>query len=312
MSDPIKWKSKIILAKIEANYGVDSNPAAADAMLMTDVELRPMEGQDISRNIERPFLGAQETIPSGLYVTLTGSIELQGSGVAGDVPGWGVLMRMCGVAETIVAATSVTYNPVSDDHESGSLYFWMGPTRHVILGTRGTAVLTLNAQGIPVIRFTLMGLFVTPTDAARIAPDLSAFQIPQVATNANTPDFSVGGVDMVLNQFSMNLGNDVQQRLRVGREEILIVDKSESIAAQVDALPLADYDPFTISEARTRQAVVLVHGTQPGRTVTLSAPTCSLGRLTGYEQSQNIAEWPLSLTPLPTDAGDDQWTITLT
>ena len=161
-------------------------------------------------------------------------------------------------------------------------------------------------------RFTLMGLFNTPAEAARVTPDLSAFQVPQVASNKNTPAFSVGGQAMVLSQFGFNLGNDVQQRLLIGREEMLIVDRSESISARVEALPLTTFDPYTIAEARTRQAVQLVHGTAAGKTVTIGAPSCSLGRLPGYEQSQNVAEWPLSLTPLPTDDGDDQWTITLT
>ena len=309
--DPIKWKSKIILAKIEGAYGVDAAPIAADAMLMTDVELRPMEGQDIARNIERPELGAQETIPAGLYTTLTASVELQGSGAAGTAPAWGPLLRMCGVAETIVAATSVTYNPVSEGHESGSIYFWMGNTQHVMTGVRGTANVTLNAQGIPVARFTLMGLFNKPTEEARVAPDHSSFQIPQIASNKNTPAFSVGGQAMVLSQFGFNLGNDVQQRLLIGREEMLIVDKSESMSARVEALPLTTFDPYTLAEDRTRQAVQLIHGTQAGKIVTIDADSCSLGRLPGYEQSQNVAEWPLALTPLPT-AGDDQWTITLT
>ena len=107
MADPIKWKTKIILAKVEGTYGTDAEPAAADAMLMTDVELRPMEGQDIARNSERPHLGAQETIPAGLYVTLTGSVELQGSGAAGTAPGWGILMRSCAAAETAVMLRAI-------------------------------------------------------------------------------------------------------------------------------------------------------------------------------------------------------------
>lgn len=312
MADPIKWKSKIALFELEATYGTDPAPTGADhAMLFTDLELRPMEGQDVSRNLERPFLGAQETIPAGLYVTLTGSVELQGSGVAGTPPAWGPLLRACGAAETITAATSVAYTPVSDEHESGCFYFWMGPTRHIIKGCRGTGTKTVNAQGIPVFRFTLMGLFTTPADAARAVPDLSAFVVPQIASKVNTPTFTVGAVPMVLSQFSFNLGNDVQQRLLIGREEMLIVDRAESIAARVEAVPLATYNPYAISQARTRQAVTLVHGTTAGKIITFSAPSCSLGRLTGYEQSQNITEWPLALTPLPVD-GDDQWSLTLT
>jgi len=156
-----------------------------------------------------------------------------------------------------------------------------------------------------------MGLFTTPADGTRPTPDYSAFQIPKIATKANTPTFTLGGQALVLSQFSFNLGNDVQQRLLVGREEMLIVDKAESIEARVEAVPLATYNPFAISQARTRQALVLVHGTQAGNTVTLNAPTCVLGRLPSYQQSQNILEWPLPITPLP-DEGDDQWSLIFT
>lgn len=317
MADPIKWRSKIILAKPETTYGVDPTPTgAANAILMTDVELRPMEGQDISRNLERPFLGAQETIPAGLHAVLTGSVELVGSGETGVAPAWGPLMRACGIAEVVTPDDTpgdgtVEYTPVSDDHESAGLHFHIGPTRHVILGSKGTAVITVNAQGIPTARFTLTGLFATPADQARPTVDLSAFQVPQIASNANTPTFTLGGVSMVLRELGFNLGNDVQQRLLIGRETIEIVDRNEQITARVEALPLADFNPFSEAATSQRNALVLEHGTTAGKRFKLEAPQCTLARLSGYEQQQNVLEWPLALSPQPTD-GDDQWTITLT
>jgi hypothetical protein len=242
---------------------------------------------------------------------LTGSVELVGSGTAGTAPAWGVLMRACGVAETVTALTDVEYTPVSDNHESASLYFHIGPTRHVMLGTRGNVEITVNAQGIPVAKFTLTGLFVTPTDQARPTADLSAFQIPQVATNANTPVFTIGGTAFVLREMTFNLGNDVQPRLLIGRENILIVDRNESVSATVEAVPLATYNPYQIAQDRTRKALALTHGTVAGKIVSLAFPTCAQKRPTGLNQNQKIVEWPLQFTPLPTD-GDDQWTITLT
>lgn len=312
MADPIKWKSKIILAKVEATYATDPTPTGvANAILMTDVEYRPMEGQDVNRNLELAYLGAQEEFPTGLYATLTGSVELVGSGTAGTAPAWGPLLRACGVAEVASVGVDVEYTPITDAHESVTTYFWLGPTLHIAKGVRGTAVITLNAQGIPVARFTLMGLFATPADAARAVPDLDAFQVPQIATHANTPVFTIGGTAMVLRELTFNLGCDVQPRLLIGRETMPIVDKQESISARVEALPLATFNPFALAQARTRQALVLTHGTVAGKITTINAPNCVHKRMTGYENSQNVAEWPLQLTPLP-DAGDDQWTITLT
>jgi hypothetical protein len=301
MADPIKWDSKIVLAKIETAYGTDPTPTgAANAILMKNVELRPMEGEDVPRNIDRPFGGAQEEIPVGLHVVLSGEVELAGSGTAGTPPGWGVLMRMCGVAQTIVALTSVEYSPITAEPESGTIYVWIGPTLHKMLGTRGTFQLTIDAQGIPVIKFTLTGLFVAPATTARPTADLTGFVDPQVATKANTPTFTVGGLAMVLRSFTFDKANDVQKRFLIGAERIVLVDWEESISCQVEAVGLATYDPYSLAIARTRQAIVIAHGTVAGSK-----------RLSGFANAQNVQEWPLTFKALP-DEGDDQWSLLLT
>lgn len=316
MAEPIKFKSKIILVKVEpANaYGVDAGPTALlNAMLLTDVQIQPMEGEDVSRNLELPYLGAQEEIPSAFRAVLTGSFELVGSGTAGTAPAWAPMLRACGVAEVITAGTSVEYSPVSDDHESVTASLQIGPWRHLILGGRGTAVLSMNAQGIPVARVTITGLFVRPADQARPANvDLTKFQGPQVATKANTPTFTIGGAPFVLRSYELNLGNDVQPRLLIGTERIVIVDRAEALTVTVEGVPYATYNPFAIAEDRTQQAVVIQHGTIVGRKVTITAGQAQQKRPSGIAQQQNIVEWPLAFVPLPTTAGNDQWKITLT
>lgn len=315
MPNPIKWESKIILAKPEVTYGISAAPTGADAMLMKNVEFRPMEGEDVQRNLERPFMGADEDYPTGLRSQLTGSVELVGSGETGVAPAWGRLLRACAVAEVVTPDDNagdgtVTYSPVSDGHESVTLHFFIGRTRHVLLGARGTAAITLNAQGLPEIRFTFWGLFATPSEQDRPVPGFEDFALPEVVTHKKTPVFTIGGQPFVMREFGFDLGNDVQPRLLVGRETIEIVDRTEAITARVEAVPLTTFNPFAIAESRARQAVVIRHGTEAGRRVEIAAPVCSLKRLSGYEQSQKILEWPLALTPLPT-SGDDQWTMTL-
>jgi hypothetical protein len=240
MAEPIKWKSKIVLAKMETTYGVDPTPTgAANAMLLTDVTLQPMEGEDVSRNLDLPYLCAQEQFPTALRVVLTASFELVGSGTAGTAPAWGPLLRMTSAAEVLTVGSKVEYTPISDAAESGAIYFVIGTWLHKMLGVRGTGVVTLNAQGIPVCRMTLTGLFVRPIDQARPTPVYSAFQTPQVATKANTPTFTIGAVPFVMRNFAFDLGNDVQFRGLIGVERVIIVDKNESINATVEAVPAA-------------------------------------------------------------------------
>jgi len=316
MADPIKWDSKIIAVKAGAVYGTDSGPTGANAMLIKNAEIRPMEGQDLPRNIEQAFQGAQEEFSTGLHAIISGEFELVGSGDTGVAPAWSPILRSCGVAEVVTPDDdpddgTVEYTPVTDGQEWCDIHFYIGTTRHVLLGARGTTVINVNAQGVPVGRFTLTGLFATPSNQARITPDLSGFQLPEVATHANTPLFTVGGIAMVMSEFSLDLGCRVEPRLLIGRENIIITGKQELISARVEALPLGTFNPFSEAVTKTRREIKLQHGVAgSGRGVLIEADQAVQRRLTGYQNSQNVTEWPLQFTPMA-DAGDDQWKITL-
>ncbi len=308
----IKWKSKTLLAKIEPAPGTDSAPtAAANAILAIDVSISPMEGQDVVRNLERPQMAADPSVPAGLYQTLTFSVELVGSGALGTAPAWGPLLRACAVAQVITAGAKVEYTPITDGHEAVSIYFQIDTTRHVLAGSRGTAQIKLGAQGIPMIMFTMSGLFSVPTEQAKPTPDYTAWQAPQIASKVNTPTFSIGGAPFVLRDFTCDLGNQVEPRMLIGSESILITDKGESLSATVEAVPVTAYNPFTIAQNQTLQPIALIHGTAAPTRVKLDLPSTQQGRLTGYETgNQNILEWPLKFTPLPV-TGNDQWKLTL-
>jgi hypothetical protein len=310
----IRFDSKIILGKTEVTYGTDPTPAAANGILMTGVTIRPMDGEDVSRELELPYLGGQEQLTASLRVELTGKVELVPSGTAGTAPKWGPLLRACGCAETIVAATSVTYNPVTDSHESITLYFWMGGTLHKILGARGNALFRWTAQGIPYLEFTFTGLYGGVTETSRTAPTLTGFKRPKIVSKAATPTFTINSVSLVMRSCALDLRNQVEPRLLVGLEEVIIVDRADQISAQVEAVPVSTFNPYTLgqaSEAASLIAVSLVHGTAAGYITTLSAPTCQLQRLSGFENQQKVLEWPLTLNALP-NTGNDQWTLTLT
>ncbi|PWE29966.1 hypothetical protein DDZ14_16115 [Maritimibacter sp. 55A14] len=308
----IRWKEKVLLAVIESVYGVDEGPTgAANAILATNVSLTPMDGNDVSRELELAFLGAQATIPAELSAALNFSVELAPSGAAGTAPAWGPILRACGVAETLSAGVSVTYNPVSTGHESLTIHLWIGATRYVILGTRGTATLRWNAQGVPVIEFQMRGLFVQPAEQAPAVPTLTNFQKPALVSSANTPTFQIDGTALVMRNASLALGNAVEGRFLVGSESVLITDRADQIETSVEAVPLTTFNPFALAAAQTQVAVDLAHGVGAGKIATLAVPAAQMQRPQGLENQQNIKEWPLRLVPLPV-TGNDQWTLTLT
>ncbi|ETR79292.1 hypothetical protein X566_01530 [Afipia sp. P52-10] len=313
MANPIFWRLQLLLAKLETTYGVDPTLTGANnAILATDVSLRPMEGEDVPRNLIQAYLGGQATIPAGLRTVIEFSTELAGSGEAGTPPGWGPLLRACAMAEVIDADTSVTYTPISEAMESLYIKFWIGATLHAIKGARGTGVFTINAQGIPSIRWTFTGLWVEPAEVARPTGTTTGFQKPQIASTANTPVFTVNAVPLVGRSFSLNFGNQVEPRLLLGRDQIVIPDRVEALDLVCEATPVTTFNPYALANDQTRVPAIITHGTVAGSIITLTAPTCQVKRPTGYQQNQGVTEWTLNLSPLPTDAGNDQFSIVLT
>lgn len=309
---PIFWRKQVLLAKIETTYGTDPTlTGALNAILAKNISISPMDGSDVSRDLVTPTFGNQPSIPAELHVSINFDTELAGSGTAGTAPAWGPLLRACGCAEVIVATTSVTYTPITDNIESVYMKFWVGGTLHAIKGARGSAKLTVNAQGIPMVSWSFMGLWVAPSEVAAVTPTLTAFKKPLIANKVNTPTFTVNAIPLVMRSFTFDLNNQVEPRMLIGSESVLITDHREQIEFTCEAVPVTTLDPYGLANAQTTVALSLVHGTTAGNIVTLSTPAAEFKRPTGYQQNQGVAEWPLSMLALP-NAGNDQFSLALT
>ncbi len=310
---PLSWRKKVLLARTEVTYGTDPTPTGtADAVLATNVEITPMDGSDVSRDLELPYFGAQATIPAELRAKITFNVEFAPSGVAGNVPAWGTLLRACGVAEVVDAGASVTYNPVTDGHESVTIWFNVDGILYAIPGARGTAKINVTAQAVPRIEFEFTGLYQQPVAAAAPAVNLNRYRDPQLGTSANTTTFTVGGVPLVMRTAVLDLANSVEARFLIGSESVLITDRNESFETTVEAVAPATFNPFARAANQAKFPIQLVHGTGgAGRVMTLDIPTAQMQRPQGLANSQNIVEWPLRMVPLP-DEGNDQWTLTIT
>ena len=101
------FRRKTILAKMESSYGVDPSPTgAANAVLVRNAVITPHKGTYVDRGIVQSYLGHQPQLLVMQEVTLAFEIEVAGSGTAGVVPAWGVIMRACGFSELALAAAA--------------------------------------------------------------------------------------------------------------------------------------------------------------------------------------------------------------
>ena len=91
----------LLLAKIEAAIGTDADPtAAADAMLVSDLDLTPFEATEIDRALYRPYLGASPVVHDAVHQSLRFGVELAGSGAADTAPPYDALLRASGFVES--------------------------------------------------------------------------------------------------------------------------------------------------------------------------------------------------------------------
>lgn len=297
-----------VLAKIETTEGTDAVPTgAANAVQMVNVKLT-LDGQRIERGLLKPYMGHQGIILAGLFQRLSGEVEIVGAGEAGKKPPFGQLLRMAGMAETVTADTDVTYNPISRNFESGSIYYNLDGVRHVLLGTRGSWKLSMRPQEIARFSFDLVGLLGTITDAALPTADYSGFIDPVPVGEANTT-FSLHGYAGATESISIDIGGDVQPRMLINKQRIQYTARKATGEAVMEATSLAEIN--WVNKARNHAIGVMAvqHGTVSGNIFEVNADRTQLD-LPEYGGSQGIVNNTLKTIFKPSDAGNDEVILT--
>lgn len=293
------WRKKLLMAKTEVTYGVDSTPTGlANAILTKNLKIMPFEGQDMDRALDTPWFGNTGTIPLDAHVKITFETELQASGTAGTAPAWGPLALACGMAQTIVAVTSVTYSPVDAAQGSAVLYVNIDGMLFVAPGARGNCKLGLNAQGIPVLMWEFTAIYQAPTTTAMAVPTYTGFIDPLGATRVNTPTFTVNAVALEMKTFSFDVGNQLSNRFLINSHEVLITHRMETCEFSIQTPALATFNPWALAEARTPVVLAMVHGTAAGRRVALNVPALQIQRPANFDQDQGVVQQTINAIPL--------------
>jgi hypothetical protein len=176
----LRISNEVILAKTESSYGLDPTPVVAtNSILVRNVSMSAEGLRMNARAAIRGSIGQLQDVWGGQLARITFEVEMKGSGTAGTAPEVGPLIEACGFEETIVAVTSVTYKPESDAHESVTIYYFEGGRkRHILRGCRGTVTFKLEAGGIMLATFELVGHHDEPTDQTQPIPVYNA-QVPK-------------------------------------------------------------------------------------------------------------------------------------
>jgi hypothetical protein len=177
---PLVAKKKVLLSKIEVTEGTDPIPTVgANAVLVKNFELTPMEMELVARDNIKPSFGNDEDVPVVIYAKVSFEVELTGSGTAGTVPPIGHLLRAAGMSETALATAqsgtataggAATINLAASASASDNTY--VGMTINLTGGTGSGQTAVIQSYVGASKQATLTGNWTTPPDAT------TAYTIP--------------------------------------------------------------------------------------------------------------------------------------
>lgn len=302
-------RKKIGLFKSESTYNTNPTPSlTTDALLVRKLDITPLQAETASLDYIRPFFGASDLVVTAKQAALSLEMAMTGTPTAGTAHApLDALMKSAGHAATLVASTSVTYNPVSASIGSLTALFNLDGVQHAITGARTNVKASIKQGEIPVFMFDLTGNFNTPTDTVQGTPTYTQ-RTPVAVGVGNTTCSIFGNSTFKLVSFDFDAGNSVNViRYANTADEVLITDRKATGKLVLDAPTIATRNFFNDAINTATGALSVVHGNTAGNKVEIAAPRMSITGV-NYGDLQGVATVELDLVFTP-NVGNDDYTI---
>jgi hypothetical protein len=309
-------RKKFLIAKIESTYGTDPSPVGgSDAVQVTNLELTPIESDNVQAAAFQGFIGnsTRGTLVANKRVSVTFDVELAGSGTAGTAPAFGPLLKSCGLSETVVSSTSVTYAPVSSSFSSATIYCFYDGTQHKITGARGTVSFNMTAGQFAVASFNFIGIYNAPDGTAlsgsfTVANQAAALEVND--TNVTTATFH-GVTNSRIESFDLALNNELLYKETASNKEVLITNRAPGGTAVIEAPAIGTTDFFAKAVAVATGSTSLVLGATGGNIVTLNAAQTDITGCS-YADTNGVIALSMPYLALPTTAGNNEMSLVFT
>jgi len=311
-------KNMLVLAALEATTGQDALPTgAANAILVSEATITPLDAQNIDRSLIRGTFGASEQLVGPASIKANYTVELAGSGTAGTAPAWGKLLQMCGCAEGLLTTPArVEYTPVSTGQRSGTQYYYDDGALHKMLATMGEFTLSAKAGERPVFKIDWTALD-GGISAATDTGSYQAWKKPVAMTKANVIDITLGctytaGVISGGTQYSstgleMKAGNQVQFDALLGTETVDITDRESTGSLELDLTAAQEVALMALVKANTTQSLAITIGLTSGNKIIFFAPAVQLLAPKKVDRNgKRLIGYDLRFMPVN---GNDEWRI---
>ena len=306
-------RKKVLLAKKETAYGTDPTATATNAIQVTNVEVTPIESDNVEPASFQGFIGnsTRSTLVANKRVSISFDVELGGSGAAGTAPAFGPLLEACGMIETVVSATSVTYDPDPTPTDSVTICSYYDGSLHKITGARGTVTFSMTAGQFPLASFQFIGIFNAVSSGGStttIANQAAALEIND--TNVTTATFH-GETSQRIESFDFALNNNLIYKETASNQEAIIVDRTPGGTAVIEAPSLGSVNYFTKVIGTTTASSSIAIGASAGNITTLTIPQTDITGVT-YGDTNGVISLSMPYAARPTGAGNDEFSLAFT
>lgn len=305
----IKFREKVLLGLTEDDYGVEESLVAANAVLTRDLAIEPSKGDREDLTYDNGGLGHGPSRKTSDHMGLTFKVDAAGSGAAGTAPAWGFLLKACGFAETVTAATSVRY-AFTNAADSLTLAYQNKGNKHVGVGARGMVKFDLTPKRHPFLDFGFEALRIAPSNAAFPAVDQSAWKVPQPVNFENTTKVVLFGYECILTACVIDTGNQVPVINVPGAQFVDVSGRAPTANITILDPGIAVKDFYALEKSGVLGDFELVHGVGAGRILTFASP--ELTQIAGISIGEFEGHTALTMTLRFVDGDDGISDFTLT
>ncbi len=277
-----KTRKTLITAAINAGaYGQDAidNGATPVAIQTSGLEITPIEGSEIDRELDNDQLGNSPVMLIGTHVKASGSVELAGSGDATTPPAYQILINAAGydIAPTL---DSVDYQRITDNSEPDATFIvYKDGAYHKIKGARVNFSTSLKIGELPKLNFEITGLYNGIVEGALPAADFSAF-IKPVPVGSTHTSVTLAGNQVKMLEFELNENNEIAYDENTVEEAVYLTDFKPDGKLVIEAPSLSTLNPFDLALKEQLTTLAVTHGTAAGNIVEISAAEIQIGRPT--------------------------------
>ena len=311
---PLVNQRRVLLAKIEATYGVDPTPTAATNSILTIDSKIKETFTAIERNVQISSLTKRQSLRGQTFAEVTFKSELVGSGTAGTAPRIGTLLKACAFSETISAGSSVVYTPNSSPISSCTMYLYIDGRQHIISGAVGTPKLTMEAGKQAVIEFNFKGTWNTPSDSSNPTPTFeTTVDAPPIVKSAA---FTINSISsLIIAKAELDMANTLAIRPSINAataiQGFFITERKPMLSIDPEAVSIATYD-WRTDVLTTPRAVSMVIGATAGNIITLNIPKFNVQDIEYADREKLVVENIKGQLAANSATGDDELTIKFT